>query len=264
MSHSIFLSHNFNDKPLVEPVATRLAEIVGQDEVFYDSWSIRPGDGIIERMNQGLTAPSYVFFFVSKNSLASAMVKLEWQNALYAASKGKTRVIPVRVDGCEMPAILMQTLYIDMHTIGLEAAITQIINVIQGNASFTPQHLGFSNLTFSIEQGESADEMDLVVRASHLMEPNLKFLVLVDNADGEVNVTAPGVLMNNIGFNEGVELSGGLTTNGFFIQPVGATLSPSHPVRLRVLKTGNVPVTFRGLLHEREQNNWFPVPQKAS
>lgn len=47
------------------------------------------------------------------------MVKLEWQNALYAASKGKMRILPVRVDGSTMPPVLMQTLYIDMHTVGL-------------------------------------------------------------------------------------------------------------------------------------------------
>ena len=140
MTHKIFLSHNHNDKPLVEPIALQLANIFDQEKVFYDSWSIRPGEGIIDQMNNGLEAPEFVFFFVSANSLASGMVKLEWQNALYAASKGKTRIIPVRVDGSAMPPVLMQTLFIDMHTVGLEAAIAQIVSVTQGNASFTPQH----------------------------------------------------------------------------------------------------------------------------
>ena len=99
MSHKIFLSHNYNDKPLVEAVALRLANIFGQDQVFYDSWSIKPGDGIIDQMNKGLEAPEFVFFFVSSNSLKSDMVKLEWQNALYSATKGKTRLIPIRVNG---------------------------------------------------------------------------------------------------------------------------------------------------------------------
>lgn len=41
MSHKIFLSHNHADKPIVEPVAVRLAGIFGVDQVFYDSWSSR-------------------------------------------------------------------------------------------------------------------------------------------------------------------------------------------------------------------------------
>ena len=150
MAHRIFLSHNHSDKPIVDPVAIRLRAIFGEKQIFYDSWSIKPGDGIIDQMNKGLKAPEFVFFFVSAASLKSGMVKLEWQNALYAASKGKTHIIPVRVDGTPMPPVLMQTLYIDMHTIGLEAAIAQIVSVAQGNASFTPQHDGFSNLTYSI------------------------------------------------------------------------------------------------------------------
>lgn len=77
MSPKIFLSHNYNDKPLVEPVALRLSDIFGQQDVFYDSWSIRPGDGIIDQMSRGLEAPEFVFFFVSATSLASGMVKLE-------------------------------------------------------------------------------------------------------------------------------------------------------------------------------------------
>ena len=122
------------DKPLVEPIALKLAAIFGQDQVFYDSWSIRPGDGIIERMNNGLEAPDFVFFFVSKTSLESEMVKLEWQNALYEATQGELKIVPVRVDGSDMPALLKQTMFIDMHTSGLEAATAQIVSVAQGGA----------------------------------------------------------------------------------------------------------------------------------
>lgn len=67
----IFLSHNFKD-----------GDIFGQENVFYDSWSIQPGDGIIDKMNDGLTQCKLFFFFVSNNSLNSEMVKLEWLNAL--------------------------------------------------------------------------------------------------------------------------------------------------------------------------------------
>ena len=50
----IFLSHNSKDKIIVEPIAIKLREVFGQDNVFYDSWSIQPGDGIIDKMNEGL------------------------------------------------------------------------------------------------------------------------------------------------------------------------------------------------------------------
>lgn len=94
----IFISHTRADKPVVQPIAERLAAVFGQDKVFYDSWSIQPGDGIVEQMNRGLEQCRFFFFFVSKNSLRSERVKLEWQNAILKATQGETRFIPVKLD----------------------------------------------------------------------------------------------------------------------------------------------------------------------
>lgn len=94
----IFISHNSKDKPIVEPIALKLATIFGQDKVFYDSWSIQPGDGIIDKMNEGLSNCKYFFYFVSANCLTSAMVKMEWQNALFRATQNVIKFIPVRLD----------------------------------------------------------------------------------------------------------------------------------------------------------------------
>ena len=49
----IFLSHTHDDKPVVEPVALQLRKIFCEKKVFYDPWSIQPGDGFIEKMNDG-------------------------------------------------------------------------------------------------------------------------------------------------------------------------------------------------------------------
>jgi hypothetical protein len=263
MQHRIFLSHNHNDKPVVEAVALKLASIFGQDQVFYDSWSIQPGDGIIDKMNQGLEAPDFVFFFVSKNSLASGMVKLEWQNALYAATKGKTRIIPVRVDGTDMPAVLRQNLFIDMHTVGLEAAIAQIVGVAQGNASFTPQHLGFSNLTYT--KAVSADgTIDVTIKASHLMEPNPNFALIVMNPEAEVGWGAPGAVAFTGGFNANtVPLTNGMTANAIVIRPMNAVLTPGYSVRLQLTKKGAVPIHLIDVLHQKTEQDWAPVPEAA-
>ncbi len=258
MSHKIFLSHNHADKPVVEPVALRLREIFGQDHVFYDAWSIQPGDGIIDQMNRGLSAPEFVFFFVSAKSLASGMVKLEWQNALYAASKGKTRIIPVRVDGSLMPPLLMQTLYIDMHTVGLEAALAQIVSVTQGNASFTPQHAGFSNLTHTSSISPDGI-LDIVVRASHLLEPKPSFLLLLGNKEGDFTVKALGYGGYNGGFTPSINFNG-VAHNVQLIRPMGATLSPQHPIRLQLSPIGNTKIDFRGVMHEVAEDQWVIIP----
>ena len=260
MSHKIFLSHNHADKPIVEPVAIRLAQIFGQSEVFYDSWSIRPGDGIIDQMNRGLEAPEYVFFFVSAKSLASQMVQLEWQNALHTATKGKTRMIPVRVDGSPMPALLTQTLYIDMFSIGLEAAIAQIVSVTQGNASFTPQHQGFSNLTFTVVN-EANGTMLLTIQASHLMEPNPSFLFATSNSEDEISCSLVNGQPHSGGFGKDMmNHRNGDTANVILFRTMGGAITPNHPLRLKLARTKDAPLVLLGVFHEAAENKWAPVP----
>lgn len=260
MAHKIFLSHNHRDKPLVEAVALRLAGIFGQGQVFYDSWSIRPGDGIIDQMSEGLEAPEFVFFFVSASSLSSDMVKLEWQNALYSATKGKTRLIPVRVDGSDMPAVLRQTLFIDMHTIGLEAAIAQIVSVAQGDASFTPQHQGFSNLTYSVARlGDGS--IEITVRASHMMEPNPNFAFPVMNRKDEIGWWIKGHPGIQGCFRENAfQLNEGGMANAVVMRPMTGTLTPTHPLTFQFKQRGERAINLIDVLHDQGEDTWAQVP----
>ena len=109
----IFISHNVLDKPVVEPIALGLREKYGQDQIFYDSWSIQPGEVIIDRMNDGLEGCKVFLFFISKNSLNSKMVDIEWKRALEISLSSGMKLIPIRISKCSMPAILQGIRYID-------------------------------------------------------------------------------------------------------------------------------------------------------
>jgi hypothetical protein len=260
----IFLSHTHADKPVVEPIAIRLREVFGQSQVFYDSWSIQPGDGIIQKMNEGLEAPDFVFFFVSEASLKSKMVEIEWQNALFASTKGKVRIIPVRVDGSPMPPVMMQNVWIDLYAQGIEVALQQIVSVVQGMNTFTPQHQAFSNITYFTEQ-KSTREILLHVKASHLMEPNSLFLVASGNTESELSVGLAGGMFRS-GFNADVikAQDGSGRLNGFGVGLISGALTPQHPVTIELKQTGVKPIHFGGLFHERAQGSWHPVPARAS
>jgi hypothetical protein len=259
----IFLSHTQADKPVVEPVALQLKEIFGQQNVFYDSWSIQPGDGIIDKMNEGLAAPDFVFFFVSAASLSSGMVKIEWQNALYKASNGKTRIIPVRVDGAAMPAVLSQNLYIDMYAQGIVIAIQQIVNLVQGNSSFTPQHGGFSNLTWRAQPLNDTQGLEIIISASHLFEPMTHVAILSDNTDKEAQLD-PNPTPFVGGFNPEITLRDGTKTNAFSYAPMaGGGISPKNPLKIRLLQKGITSLRVRGVLH-KEGDQYVPLPQKSS
>lgn len=254
----IFISHTHSDKPVVEPVALRLREIFGEEKVFYDSWSIQPGDGIIEKMNDGLTDPRFVFFFVSEASLQSKMVELEWQNALMKVTKGECKIIPVRVDGSSMPALLTQTLYIDMFSNGIDVATQQIIGVIQGTKGFEPAHEKFSNLTWSVE-GHQTNEFTVSIRASHLMEPNPYFLILLDNDDSQVYVKLTNGIPSVGGYNPEVVVAGH-KVNAWAIAPLGGAITPRHPLQISITSRSGFPIRLRGVMHKSSGDQYTSIP----
>lgn len=255
----IFLSHTHSDKPVVEPIALRLLEIFGEERVFYDSWSIQPGDGIIDMMNAGLENPRFVFFFVSEASLKSKMVELEWQNALMKATKGECKIIPVKLDGSKMPAVLTQTLYIDMFHNGMDVAVQQIIGVIQGTKGFEPAHESFSNLTWSVE-GEPTKELVITVRASHLMEPNPFFAVCLKNNSDQVLVGLSDFEMHTGGYNPDLEVNGEIV-NVWTVAPVGGAIVPKRPLRISVKSKDGSVISLRAVLHRLEGKMYGNIPR---
>ena len=253
----IFLSHNHKDKPVVEQIALRLRTIFPKEDIFYDSWSIQPGDGIIDKMNEGLANCRLFLFFVSKNSLQSEMVKLEWQNALLKATKGHAKIIPVKMDDCLMPPILMQSLYIDLFGQGLEVALRQILDVVSGRNTFTPGPQEFSNLRAYAFEKDGATVIEC--RAEYYMEPISRFVFLVKNKEGELSfecVTSPSCIS---GFNKDVKLDDGRILNGQLVAIDRATI-PGYPFIVKITRQPGATLQLEGVLHEKKYNQWSGIP----
>ena len=182
----IFLSHNYKDKDVVEPIAVRLKEIYGKDNVFYDSWSIKPGESIIGKMNEGLSKCRWFFYFISNNSLNSAMVDLEWQVALYKSAKEGIRFIPIKIDECYPPQILLNTLYLDMYVDGSENTIRNIFDLINDNDS-KKYKSKFENLLCTISK-VSKNELKIKIEVIKLLEPNSSFIFAFSNEQSDVSL----------------------------------------------------------------------------
>ncbi len=253
----IFLSHNHKDKVLVEQFALRLREIFGQENVFYDSWAIQPGDGIIDKMNAGLEACRLFLFFVSKNSLQSNMVKLEWQSAILKAANGQARLVPIRLDDCFMPPLLAQSLYVDLFGHGLEVALRQVVDVSQGRNTFAPGPQEFSNLRAYTYQEEGATLVEC--HAENYLESISGFLFLVQNPQGEVAFQYLSGNAYSSGYQDDLKLNNGQVFNGFFASVERGT-SPGFPFVASLKPTGSEPVKFAGVLHEKSRGDYRPVP----
>jgi len=253
----IFLSHNHKDKILVEQIAIRLKDIYGIDKVFYDSWSMQPGDGIIDKMNQGLDNCKIFLFFVSKNSLQSNMVKLEWQNALMKATNGTTRIIPVRIDDCFMPPILMQNLYIDLYGQGIEVAIRQIIDTISGKNTFTPTLGVFSNL--KAYKKVTNDKVVVECHAEHFLEPVSSFAFLVKNKENDLDFNCLSSSLTYGGFKNDITLFTGEKYNGRLISIEKAT-APGFPFIIEMIPKNGAKVDLVGVMHEKKRGYFEMIP----
>jgi hypothetical protein len=254
----IFISHNHQDKAVVEQIAIRLKDIFGIANVFYDSWSMQPGEGIIDKMNEGLTNCKLFLFFVSKNSLQSKMVALEWQNALLKATKGQTKLIPIKLDDCMMPPILAQTLYIDLFSNGIEITLKQVVDIISGKNTFRPGPQEFSNLrSYMYSQGK---DIIIEIQAIHYLEPNSKFMLLSKQTIDEISVKFLENGMFTGGYDEGVTSPHGERFNGFIVGKEKSTI-PGFPIK--IIAKGvreDIIVKILGVLHESAQNKWRIIP----
>ena len=263
MGHAmIFLSHNHRDKRFVSVIAEKLADVYGRDNVFYDSWSIQPGEGIIDKMNLGMENVSFFFFFVTENSLASNMVKMEWQNALIKASSGKCKFIPIRCQNISLPALLTQPLYIDLYSYGIDVAIRQIIDVINQQNTYIPNPEKYSNLSYDIKDDDGGKIVKL--SAMDFLEPIADFMMIMDNTikHDDVVVMVNGESSFTQGFIENASLENGMKVSGATVG-LNRGLTPTMPMYVSLRLKDGSPLNIFAVLHRVSTERYAPIPHKA-
>lgn len=108
-----FISHSSHDTKFAQKVATDL-EIIGADP-FIDLWEIKPGDSIIEKVQNGIDACDIFIIILSENSVNSIWCRNELNMALTNQfNKKDTKIIPIKYRECTIPGFLRDKLYIDM------------------------------------------------------------------------------------------------------------------------------------------------------
>jgi len=256
----IFISHTHSDKPIVEPFANRLAEVYGIDHIFYDSWSIQPGEGIIEKIDQGLSTMNIFFFFVSERSLESNLVKLEWQNALLIGSKGKIKLIPVKLDGSKMPSILTQTLYLDVYINGFEVVLRQMIDVIEGRNIYQSKFDKYENVKAYVQR-ISEREMKIVIKAETYMEPISRYGIVVLNEEKDVKWRCTSDTFFLSGFNEKAATVGtkvGVIQANVLAVTVQRSTVPGFPIEISL--TSTKPILFLGVVKADASEKFSDIP----
>ena len=129
-----FVSHSHDDKVrFVNHFAERLsAEGV---EVWYDTWALRPGDSLTQRIfNEGLAGSDVVIVVLSVNSVDSNWVSEELNIATVRRIRGLCKIIPVVIDDVDIPASLDDILYLQIpNTRSYDREFDRIMDAISGS-----------------------------------------------------------------------------------------------------------------------------------
>lgn len=103
----IFLSHNKSDVKAAHAMAEALTAF-GQD-VWFDEWVIRPGESIVEGIEDGIRNYEIFILMWSINAQKSSWVGTEHRAALWRKVNNKSlRIIPIILDDTPLPALLAE------------------------------------------------------------------------------------------------------------------------------------------------------------
>lgn len=180
MAEKIFISYNHADDVLIDTVARRLEIEFGRDNIFYDAWSMQPGDSIIGKMNEGLGEFTTFFFFISQNSLNSKMVSLEWQTALNRSINNDLKFVAVRIDACSLPVILSDRICIDLYGKGMDSAVSEMKCVIKSENTYQPLK-DVENLKAKFEVFDNNTKLKVTIKALLYTENNPTFAFVCGN-----------------------------------------------------------------------------------
>ena len=111
----LFLSHSSKDKVWVHQLAEDL-NLCGVD-VWFDSWELRVGDDLHERIADAIAKSRFVAVVVTKSFSGSKWIQGEVHQALSREKAGnETVVLPLLADDVSVPPVLSTKKHLDFHT----------------------------------------------------------------------------------------------------------------------------------------------------
>jgi hypothetical protein len=135
----VFICHASEDK---ERFVLRFAERLRSKgiEAWLDKWEMLPGDRLVGKVfNSGLKPSDAVIVVLSEISIKKPWVQKELETAVVKSIEEQIRLIPIRLDKCEVPACLKDTLYQEVSDLdNYDSDFERIVNAIYGQYERPP------------------------------------------------------------------------------------------------------------------------------
>ena len=111
-TYDVFLSYSSADKVVVRQLAERLRD--DGVRVWFDEWSIEPGQGIFDEVSKGIERSKVLVQMMSSNGFGSKWAQMERETILHQdPNNHQRRFIPLLLSDCEIPKVLERFAYID-------------------------------------------------------------------------------------------------------------------------------------------------------
>src|ERR1035441_5866623 len=143
----VFVSHSGEDN---QRFVLKFAERLRSNgiEAWLDVWEMLPGDSLVDKIwNEGLKGCGAMVVVLSAHSINSRWVREELNSGMVKRIQEKTKLIPVRLDGCEVPECLRSTVWEDIADLdSYDTQFERIVNSIFGQyekppVGDTPPHI---------------------------------------------------------------------------------------------------------------------------
>lgn len=132
----VFLSHASEDKErFVEPFAKRL--FGNGVYAWLDKWEMQPGDKLVDKIfNHGFKDAKATLIVLSSYSINKPWIKEELDYAVVTRISNGMKLIPIRIDDCEVPEALKSTLWIDVKDINnYDSEYSRIVDSIYNHSA---------------------------------------------------------------------------------------------------------------------------------
>jgi hypothetical protein len=107
----VFLSHASEDKQRFVVQFAKKLRSRGVD-VWFDKWEMLPGDSLVDKIfEQGIKDAHAVIIVLSTHSVDKPWVREELNAGMVRRINGVSKLIPVVIDGCQVPECLHATLH---------------------------------------------------------------------------------------------------------------------------------------------------------
>lgn len=182
---------------------------------------------------------------------------MEWQNALFRVAQNRIQFIPIRMDSSMMPALLTQSLYIDLFSQGLDVAIRQIVDVINGNNTYRDPIQLFSNMVaYKYREG---DKLIVECHAQHYLEPISSFIFCTQHDVNNITAKVRNESMSMTGHKNNTTLNTGYITNIISRSIQKGTL-PGFPFVVEFISKVNEYFDIEIVMHAKSHEYYQPIP----